>query len=61
MNPAIYLRFARTDSAFVKTAKTAIYTRLACADDEEIAEQERKLIKYAEDSGYGQCVFAQVF
>jgi DNA invertase Pin-like site-specific DNA recombinase len=41
---------------FEKIAKTAIYTRLACANDERIEEQENELIKYAENNGYKQCV-----
>jgi DNA invertase Pin-like site-specific DNA recombinase len=39
-----------------QTAKTAIYTQLASADDERIAKQERELLEYAEGNGYGQCV-----
>ena len=34
---------------------TAIYTRLACADDEAILEQERRVLKYANDNGYELC------
>jgi DNA invertase Pin-like site-specific DNA recombinase len=45
-----------TYDEFTETAKTALYTRLAYADDEKIAEQERKLLEYAKANGYMQCV-----
>jgi DNA invertase Pin-like site-specific DNA recombinase len=40
----------------MKPHKTAVYTRLAFADDEAIAEQKRQMIEYAESSGYANCV-----
>jgi DNA invertase Pin-like site-specific DNA recombinase len=39
----------------VTCRKTAIYTRLALADDERISEQERRLLEYAEAKGYSEC------
>jgi DNA invertase Pin-like site-specific DNA recombinase len=36
--------------------KTAIYCRLACADDERMAEQEKEMLRFAEQNGYNDCV-----
>jgi DNA invertase Pin-like site-specific DNA recombinase len=36
--------------------KTAIYCRLACADDERMAAQEKEMLRFAEQSGYNDCV-----
>lgn len=36
--------------------KTAIYSRMAKADDERLAQQEEDLLKYANNSGYADCV-----
>ncbi|GHU87731.1 hypothetical protein FACS1894202_02540 [Clostridia bacterium] len=54
--PKFTRRMSVTFVEFEKIAKTAIYTRLACADDERIEEQESKLVKFAESNGYRQCV-----
>jgi DNA invertase Pin-like site-specific DNA recombinase len=36
--------------------KTAIYCRLACADEDRLAEQEHRLLSFAERNGYNDCV-----
>jgi DNA invertase Pin-like site-specific DNA recombinase len=47
---------AVTSDDFTHTAKTAIYTRIMFDDCEAILEQERKLLEYAFDNGYENCV-----
>jgi len=54
--PTFTRRMPVTFDEFANSAKTAIYTRIAHADDEIIEEQERELLKYAESNGYEQCV-----
>jgi DNA invertase Pin-like site-specific DNA recombinase len=36
--------------------KTAVYCRLACADTDRLAEQEQRLLSFAERNGYNDCV-----
>ncbi|GHV10299.1 hypothetical protein FACS1894217_15720 [Clostridia bacterium] len=54
--PKFTRRMPLTFDEFANSAKTAIYTRLACADDERIEKQESELLKYAEITGYKKCV-----
>jgi DNA invertase Pin-like site-specific DNA recombinase len=54
--PSLTRRINRNTAELPSFAGTAVYTRLAVADDDAIAEQERKLIEYAESNGYGRCV-----
>ena len=55
-SPTLTRRMPVTFDEFASAAKTAIYTRLDSANDEIIEEQERGLLKYAENNGYEQCV-----
>ena len=48
--------FTRPLDESASAAKTAIYARVASADDWAIESQERFLLTYAENNGYGQCV-----
>ena len=39
----------------MNNAKTAIYSRVACVDDDRIEQQEQRLLQFAEENGYGDC------